>query len=197
MEESRGFSLAELLVVIAIASVILAMAAPALATLRAGARAAAGARIMASAFHDLRFQAVARARHRALAFTRDGARWSWRVVEDGNGNGVRSSEIRDGTDPVISGPHRLEDRVEGVFPGFPGPGPYPAVPPSRGNLDRLDDPVKFGRSDLVSFSPLGSSSSGTLYLTDGGEELWAVVLFGPTTRVRVWRYDSRGGRWVL
>ena len=56
--------------------------------------------------------------------------------------------------------------------------------------------MRFGRSDLVSFSPDGSASSGTLYVTDGRDGLYAVVLFGPTARVRVWRFDRRNGRWT-
>jgi hypothetical protein len=61
----------------------------------------------------------------------------------------------------------------------------------------VDDPIRFGRGDLVAFSPLGSSSSGTIYLTDGRSELWAVVLYGATARVRVWRFDRTAGRWRL
>jgi len=57
--------------------------------------------------------------------------------------------------------------------------------------------VRFGRSDLVSFSPFGSSSSGTLYVTDGRRGLFAVVLFGPTARLRVWRFRPEERRWTL
>ena len=91
-------------------------------------------------------------------------------------------------------PHRLEDRVSGIRPGFPGDGPFPRIS-GPGTISNLDDPVQFGASNLISFSPLGRSSSGTLYLTDGRQQLYGVVLFGPTTRVRVWRYDARAGRW--
>lgn len=197
MTSRNGFTLPELVVVLALSGLLLAAAAPALASLRSGARCAAGARVLAASFQDLRFRSVAQRRFHALAFARDARGWYWHVARDGNGNGVRSAEIRRGTDPVVSGPHRLDDRVERVRPGFPQGGPFPAVPPSRGWLDRLDDPVRFGRSDLVSFSPLGRSSSGTVYLTDGAGALWAVVLYGPSTRVRVWRYDREGARWVL
>ena len=67
----------------------------------------------------------------------------------------------------------------------------PEIPPGRAWLDPAD-PVQFGRSDLVAFGPFGSTSSGTLYLTDG-TACWAVVLFGPTCRTRVWRWDARHG----
>ena len=57
--------------------------------------------------------------------------------------------------------------------------------------------MRFGRSDLISFGPLGTASGGTLYLTDSRHRLYAVVLYGRTARVRVWRYDTREGRWKL
>jgi hypothetical protein len=60
-----------------------------------------------------------------------------------------------------------------------------------------DDPVRFGRSDLVSFTPVGSASSGTLYVTDRRHALFAVVLFGPTARLRVWRFVPAERRWTL
>ena len=86
--------------------------------------------------------------------------------------------------------------IGSVRPGFP----FDAVrelPPGSGWLGNLQDPVKFGRSNIVSFSPLGRSSSGTLYLTDGVDRLYAVVLYGPSTRIRVWRYRRTDQRWVM
>jgi hypothetical protein len=71
----------------------------------------------------------------------------------------------------------------------------PEIPPRRGTISGVDDPVQFGRSDLVAFSPLGTASSGTLYVTDG-RELFGIVLFGATARVRVWRYDGGTNEWT-
>ena len=170
-------------------------AAPALDHLRTAGRGRAAARELASTFRLLRAEAVAVRRSRGLWFD-DGPRgWRFRVVADGNGNGLRTDEIRDGTDPTLEGPFHLQDRVEHVGPGFPGPGPYTTPPPGAGTLDDLADPIKFGRSDVVSFSPLGRSSSGTVYLDDGAGGLWAVVLYGPTVRVRIWCWDGRARVW--
>jgi hypothetical protein len=46
---------------------------------------------------------------------------------------------------------------------------------------------------MVSFSPLGSSTTGTLFLSNQYGVVYAVVVFGSTGRVRIARY--RGGRW--
>jgi hypothetical protein len=117
-------------------------------------------------------------------------------VRDGNGNGLRTDEIADGTDPTLSGPQRLERAAAGVVLGFPDAGPVPRIPPADGWIDDLDDPVRIGGAKLLSFSPLGSSSTGTLYVTDGRLRLYAIVVYGRTARIRVWRYLVTRGRWT-
>jgi len=197
MDDSRGMTLIEALLVTALAGMMLAVSVPALSSLREEGRTAAGARVLATELHRMRWESVARRRAAGLWFARGPEGWEWHVVEDGNGNGLRTAEIASGVDVKISGPHRLQATLESVRLGFPPGGPFPEIPPGRGALVGDDDPVRFGRSDLVAFSPLGRSSSGTLYVTDGGRGLFAVVLFGPSARVRVWRYDARAARWTL
>jgi type II secretory pathway pseudopilin PulG len=191
---ARGYTLVEALVILVLVALMTGLALPALAELRARGRAAAGARYMAVLFQQMRWQSVARSRAHGLLFEHDGQSWTWRVVQDGNGNGMRTAEVSNGVDPTLSGPHRLDRVVEHVDLGFPDDGPFPRVPPARGIISDTTDPVKFGRSNLVSFTRLGRASSGTLYVTDHRRELFAVVLFGPTARVRVWRHHL--GRWT-
>jgi len=197
MPAQRGLQLIELLVVVALIGLACAAVLPSIAQLRSAGRGAAAAREMALTFQALRWKSVAQSRNHGLLFTVQDGGWVWFEVADGNGNGLRSAEIRRGVDPKLSGPHRIEERVSGVRLGFPPGGAVPRIPPNRGSIDDLSDPVRFGRSDLISFSPLGSASSGTLYLTDGRHELFGVVLFGPTVRLRVWRFDRRTRRWTL
>ena len=193
----EGFSALESLVAVALLGFALSISVPALSALRENGRTAAGARVLATELNRMRWESVARKRGTGLFFERGPRGWGWRVVEDGNGNGLRTSEVRRGVDPTVSGPHHLQDQVEDVRLGFPPGGPFPRIPPRTGNIVDTDDPVQFGRSDIVAFSPLGRSSSGTVYVTDGRRGLFAIVLFGPTTRARVWRYDSVGGKWSL
>lgn len=193
----RGVTAAEVLVVVVLGLMSLAVAVPCLAYLRDEGRAAAGARQLAATLSALRFQSVARGKSTGLLFEKRGEGWVWWEVGDGNGNGLRTSEVRSGVDPVRSGPHRLEDRVESVRLGFLPLASIPEIPPQTGTIADLDDPIQFGHSDLVAFAPQGSASSGTLYLTDGRSVLYGVVLYGPTSRVRVWRYDTLSRRWTL
>ncbi len=196
MAASKGYTLAELLATLAIVAMAVAVTLPAAAMLRDGGRAAAGARTMATLLSAQRWKSVAGHRTRGLQFRKIGDGWSWREVADGNGNGLRTAEIHRGIDPVLSSDVSLERQVEDVRLGFPPGGPFPEAPPGTGSLGAGDDPVRFGRSDLVSFSPVGSASSGTIYVTDGRSALFAIVLFGPTARLRVWRYLKRERRWT-
>ena len=56
-------------------------------------------------------------------------------------------------------------------------------------------PVQFGRSTICSFSPVGSGTPGTVYLVDGGGQLWAARCTGAGGRVRVLRYDAASRKW--
>ncbi len=117
------------------------------------------------------------------------------LYRDGDGDGVRTADIRTGVDPALQPPRRLTHLGGGVRFGFP-PGPAPRDPgdPAR-RLDRLVDPIRFNRSDIASFSPLGASTPGSLYLTDGRWHLSVVRLFGRTGKVKVLRYDRRAETW--
>jgi len=193
---ARGFTLIELLVVLAIAALTLAIGLPPLmsATTRVRLRLAAGE--LTSALRQARMRAVRQNAHVALRLTRtgDGA-VTWALYADGDGDGVRTRDIRRGVDPQLQAPRRLR-RIDGsIRPGFP-PGPLPRDPadPHR-RLHRRKDPLRFGRSDLVSFSPLGSSTSGTLYLTAGERWTAAVRVYGTTGKVKVLLYDAETEAW--
>jgi len=190
----RGWSLTDALVTLVIVGLLAAWTAPVAARAVADARTAAAAREFALLFHALRWRAVSENRAAGLYFEQSGGAWQWWEIEDGNGNGLRTAEVRDGTDLRRSGPHRLEQTHRGVRLGFPSGDPIAAIPPGRGVLTG-SDPVRFGRADLISFTPRGRSSSGTLYLTDGNHRLYGVRLFGASTRVRVWRWDNGEVLW--
>jgi hypothetical protein len=163
--------------------------------MRNAAVTAAAVREFVAELDALRWKSIATGAGHGMSFRKQPDGWAWFAVRDGNGNGIRTAEIRDGRDPVLSGPHGI-GFGSGVRFGFPPAIVPPAIPPRSGRIDRLDDPIRFGASDLIAFSPRGSASSGTLYLTDGARELYGVVLFGVTGRVRVARYDAATGRWA-
>ena len=49
----------------------------------------------------------------------------------------------------------------------------------------MSDPIRFNSSDLASFSALGTSTPGSLYLTDGVGRLVAVRVANRVGKVRI------------
>lgn len=185
-----GASLAELVIVLVIASLLVAFAVPTTgATIDAG-RASQAASVMASRFRLARLEAVSQSRSIGLVFDQHGGRWTFRVCADGNGNGIRRAEIASGTDACLDGPHDLQAMFPGVQiavdPAIRGPA---GEPPSA-------DPVRFGTSDLASFSALGSCTAGTLFLRSPMGVQYAVRLAGATGRTRVLRYAPATRTWA-
>ena len=158
------------------------------------ARSAAAAREFALMFYALRWKSVSENRNVGLFFEQVSGRWRWWEVVDGNGNGLRTAEVRNGVDPKRSGPHELESTHQGVRLGFLAGRTIPQIPPRGGSLSGTD-PVRFGAADMISFSAQGRSSSGTLYLTDGTHRVYGIRLYGASTRIRVWRWDDREMQW--
>ena len=101
--------------------------------------------------------------------------------------GERVFDIDRGIDPLEMAPRPLARLGKDVFFGFP-PGEPPRDPGGE-RLDRLDDPIRFNRSDLASFSPRGTSTPGTVYLTDGRYHLAAARVNNRAGKVSVLRYD--------
>ena len=194
---AAGQSLIGALAALALLSLLLA--ASTLAVRRQVARQAplAAAERFASELRARRWEAIARARGLGLVFERSAAGdWFVSVHEDGDGDGIRAEDRASGRDPRIAGPWRFEQRFGALGPGFrAGLAQLRSPPPALRLLPDLEDPVRFGRGDVVSLSPRGRTSSGTLYLTDGTERQWAVTIVGSTGRVRVWEYLDEEQGW--
>lgn len=116
------------------------------------------------------------------------------LFKDEDGDGVRNVDIERGVDRRLTHWRRLSTFGPRVGFGFP-PDMRPRDPGSPTHrLDRLDDPIRFNRSDLASFGPLGTSTPGSLYISDG-KHLMVVRVLGLTGRVRVLQWDQPRDRW--
>jgi hypothetical protein len=58
------------------------------------------------------------------------------------------------------------------------------------------DPVQIGASGLMTFTPMGTGTSGTVYVRGRGSVQYAVRVFGVTGRTRVLRYEAGTGAWL-
>ncbi len=190
----RGFTLLELLLATAVLALLASLAVPPLRQQIAQHRVRLAAAEVAAALWTARAGAVRHGVAIAVHFDDDEAAGAqFRLYADGDGDGVRTADRQDGTDPQIQRPARLLHVGSGVRFGFPD-----ALEPrsftGSGVLDRLDDPVRFGRSDLASFSPFGTASPGSVFLTDG-YHLFAVRVHNRTGKIQIVRYVREREEW--
>jgi hypothetical protein len=180
---TRGHSVVELLVVLAIIMAMAAVALPLFRPMIADAHLVGAGEEFRTQFRLAASEAVRGNVYTAIRFERRNEGVWYARYRDGNHNGVRTADIEAGRDELIAGPFPLAVgstvRV-GLLPGVP------AIPPDHGTLS--GDPIRFGRSDLLSFSPLGTATPGTFYLAGDGAQA-AVRVTGGSARVRlmIWR----------
>jgi type II secretory pathway pseudopilin PulG len=179
---TSGHTVLELLTVITIFFIVVAAAIPSVTAYVHESRVRGAALYLRSLFRQTRARAAAEARYVGVVF--DGSDDPvFTIHADGNYNGIRRADIQQGIDPKLREPYRLTETFPGVYWGtLPAGASAPFFPGLR-----------IGRSQIVSFSPLGQSTSGTLYLSSEYGYLYAVVVLGSTGRVRVARYH--GGKW--
>jgi len=192
----HGYQLIELLIAMAISSLVLAIGIPPLLNLAAGLRVELAAAEVASAFHVARAYAIRHDANVGLKFSVDpDGTVTWALYRDGDGDGVLTPDIASGDDPEVLPRSRLAHLGRQIRFGFP-PGRAPRDPgnPQR-RLDDLDDPIRFNRSDIASFTPIGTSTPGTVYITDGMRHLSAARIFGRTGRIYRLSYDVEKERW--
>jgi type II secretory pathway pseudopilin PulG len=189
MRSSDGSSFVELLIGLAIISILMTLAVPATAYSIDSSRARDAAAFVAARLRLARQHAVFRTAAAGLVFDSVDGHWLVRACHDANGNGLRRVEITAGVDPCPDGPFDLGQMFQGVTvavdPTLKGPNGEPGSA----------DPVRFGTSDMASFSPEGSGTAGSLYLRSARGQQYAVRVGNVTGRTRVLRYDAESGTW--
>lgn len=187
----RGAALIDVVCACALLAVLAAIAVPGLQSSRDRNATRMAARYLANTLQQLRVEAVRRNRSVALRLDptdlgRHGA------YVDGDGDGVLQVDIDNGVDPPLgAGAH-----VSHVFSTVAFRVSLALPPPEGGGmLAAGSDPIRIGNTNLVSFNPLGTSTSGTIYLAGRDGSQMCVRLLGSTGRIRVLWFDRASATW--
>jgi prepilin-type N-terminal cleavage/methylation domain-containing protein len=169
---SGGYTLVECLFAITLLAIIAAATAPPLLAGLERSRALSAARFVHGRMMLARSEAASRGAVVALRFGGSPEAAVLTMIVDGNRNGVRAADIAGGLD-VESG---TSTQLGAVFRGV--------------RIEPVD-----AAGTLFSFTPLGTSSSGSVYLSGTDGSRLAVRLLGATGRARVLRYMPARETW--
>jgi len=190
IRQSSGFTLVEVLFALGLAVTVVGIALPLMDDRVDELRTAGAARYLAARVTSARIEALKRSASVGVRFEPGTPDSGIRTYLDGNGNGIRTGDIQRVVDPPLSPFERLADTFAGVrFELMAG------VPDVDGATDGRLDGIRVGTARILTLSPDGTSSSGTLYL-HGRRVQYAVRVLGGTARTRVLRYDPGGRKWI-
>ena len=188
----RGAALIDIVVATSLIVVMTAIAIPIVGGTIERERTIVGARYLAGQLLRARLESLKRARAVAVRLEVFGDRTQFRLFADGNGNGVLQRDIDRGIDPALTPLGWLDDQARGISlrvnQGITDVASSDPIAPG-------EDPVRIGNTALLTFSPLGSATSGTLYVAAHRGPQIAIRVFGATGRVRVLMFDSRTREW--
>lgn len=188
-----GTLLIEIVFVLLVISLLTAALAPPIRSMASDLRLRLAAAEVAGALYRARSEALLLGVPVGIRFVTAGQRVSYRLFRDGDGDGVRKRDVLAGIDLPIGPSRRIGHLGRDIAFGFP-PEPPPFDPAGK-PLTRLDDPIRFNRSDTASFSPLGVSTPGSVYLTDHRKGAVVIRLHGRTGKVRTLRWRPDEGVW--
>ena len=190
----RGTSLTELLVVLLILGLVFALSLPALSDLLAEEGLATAAREVSGILNMARARAVFQGVDVGVKWISSGEDLVLSVYQDGNGNGVTTADIRKGVDRLVGGPYWLRGKYPGIsfsfVPGFDG------LDPGGAPIGNVADPLRFGRSDICSFSPIGKASPGTVYLSNRKRRQAAVRVTPANAKIQSFTWHGKSLKWI-
>lgn len=185
---AAGHTLVEMLVVMMVLAMLAAVTVPALEEARRAAALQGVAGRLTGLMVRCRAVAVMRGRATSLVFERKSdTGWRCFIAEDGDRDGVNRDDLRRGRDRTLGEVLHLDGRAAGlgILSGTVVPDPS-----GRGRLTGdLDDPVRAGRGDIITFTPARTATPSSVYLTDHHSRMRVLRVYGATGRVYslVWR----------
>lgn len=152
----------------------------------------AGTHYLAASVQRARLESLKRGAAVAVRLEVLDGRTALQLFTDGNGNGVLQRDIDRGIDRALTGVERLDERARDVSlrinQDIRDVSGATALAPG-------DDPLRIGNTALVSFSPLGTATAGTLYVAASRGPQMAIRIYGATGRVRILIFDAQARLW--
>ena len=193
MRSARGVALVDVLAAASLSVIVAGIAVPTIGGALDRERTVVGAQHLAGQLQRARLESLKRGTPVALRLAVvDDGRTEMRLFVDRNGNGVAERDIDRGLDLPLGAAAWLDQhardvslRINQVVDDISG----------TGQLAPGDDPLRIGSSALVTFSPLGGATSGTMYVSARRGPQMAVRVFGATGRIRVLTFDARARQW--
>jgi type II secretory pathway pseudopilin PulG len=189
--KSSGYTLLEVLMAMTVTVIVGGAAVPLAHSSVDRSRALGAASYVAGRLAAARFEAVRRSACVAIRFSQQPDGYWLQTYVDGNRNGVRTADISSGIDVPLTASERLDYHFSGVEfgiqPNVTGidPGPFNA-----------SDPIQIGSTTLLSFSPTGTSTSGTLFIRGLRGNQFAVRILGATGRTRILEFNAGKNVWL-
>lgn len=190
--EVRGAALIDIVVASAVGVVMMAIAVPVVGGTLERERTIVGAQYLAGQLLVARLDSLKRARAVAVRLAIVGERTQLQLFADGDGDGVVQRDIDRGIDPPLTPPGWLDEQARGISLRV-----NQVIKDVAGSatLAPGDDPLRIGNTALLTFSPVGSATSGTLYVAAHRGPQMAIRVFGATGRVRVLMFDAQTRQW--
>lgn len=187
----RGAALVDLVFTCGVVCVLAGIAIPTIHAARDRDTTRMAARFLANRLQGARYESLKRNACVAVRFDPvDIGRFD--VYVDGDADGVLQADIDSGVDVPLAPKSRLSD----VFAPVAFRIPRDILDPDGSSTLTADsDPIRLGSSNFLSFSPIGSATSGTIYLAGPGGAQTAVRVMGATGRMRVLLYDIATRTW--
>lgn len=190
-EDCTGMTLVDSMAGVAVVAMLAGMAVPFLIAARERSQVSAAAAYLSAQAMLARSRAVKHGAAVGLRFEADAGVYRFASYVDGDGDGIRAIDVSRGIDRRLGPAQRLGDRYPSVSFGL-----LASIAPigSSRSAGAQADPIRLGRGDTLTFSPLGTATSGTLYLR-GPNEQYAIRVLGATGRVRVLYFDAAADAW--
>jgi Tfp pilus assembly protein FimT len=190
--DPRGAAFIDIIVATLLCFLMAAIAVPVIGGTLDRERTIVGAHYLAGQLQRARLESLKRARFVAVRLRVIDDRTELQLFADGNGNGVLQRDVDRGIDPPLTPAAWLDDQARDMSLRIN----QEILDVSGSSVLALgDDPLRIGNTSMLTFSPLGSATSGTVYVAAHRGPQMAIRVFGATGRVRVLMFDAQTRQW--